>query len=831
MKRLSATILSLLLILGTAFGLFSCGNKLPTTVFEKVQFALNGVEKSLKSSKSSKLSHTSDIGTEAAVLAYDAPIVKLMVQGVADDSLFTIYNALAVEEKTSNPEFEYDEPPMIQFQYLKAVFEATGEDFVFGTKYSNTSTGTIYYDFETRTATVDERFLNAYSLTCSMVLNIDSNDLITAQVGFDLTFTNNGVSRHEKMYVEMILDYDMNETSPTYELSMNAITDLLDYEAEDEKYFDDEYDYVKVEKNSITEWRKFGICSPVSLTGYQNDDFTYKYSVLRAFKDSKKYRLENEFNKDQSLKEAVVDCLDLTNLLSAYNTFFTSNGVENDKLKTAIDRFGNIYGKDIVNSLVYTGATEKWVDDREQEQGNLFLREESTGGYQIGQDAKLIDLFNPNVGWSEKGVKQYLTIYYKSGEENTLATYNDFSELNVKVRSTSYGKAKWIDTAGKEDWLLTDYIKASGFAGYYDESNLDYSFMSLEFDISLKTNPEVKLQSNFTVDLMNGDCYRSLLNDWSLVVDYINSYAPLTDVIPAFPGTDTTCYSPSISDDGTSGMIKLNDSNGLSSQITEYENTLVSGLNFVKNTYGNEFTKRISDDYLLTLTVYSDEIRFEFKAQEEQKQSVTDVLKQLIDNNKIEIPEFSENCEYTVDGNVIRIQTNSDTLISEYVESLGSYGFTVYNEGGSEAAIQYVDGIFYRIRDLGKSFYLEKVQGSLTLVGDWNGWAASDAASDLKTLSVKNGWLYLSMETTLKANQAFKIVKNHSWEDGGYGFNLFAASESSVEYKENFECGESDNIVVKEGGTYTIGVRIELLTTSSVASENNIIPVMIEIGK
>lgn len=834
MKKTGIVFMSLFMLFCVVLGLSACGkkDKLPTTPYEKVQFALNGVESSLKSSSTKKLSLKSRLNEEMQSLscADNASIVKLMARNIANDSLSTIYNAMVVEEKTSNPSFEYDEPPMIQFQYLKALYEEMSDKFEFGTKYSNTSTGTIYYDFETRTSKNEEQYLNTYSFTCSISLNIDSEDLINAYVGFDLTFTNNGVSRHEKMYVELYLDYDMNSSSPTYELSMNAITDLLDYQNENEKYFNDEYDYVKVDNNSIKEWRKFGICSPDNLTRYQNDNFVYKYSVLRAFKDSSKYKLENSFNSNQTLKNAVIDCLDLSNSLSGYNSFFNLAGTENDKIKTVVDNFSSIYGRDIVNNLVYTGATEKWVDDREPEPENLFLRVESTGGFQLYQDIKIDYLFNPNVGWDEKGQKQYLTIYYKNGEDNTIETFNSFNNLNVKVRSTAYENAKWIDIDSSNVLQFTDYIKNSGFKGYYDENNFAYTPITLEFDISLKSNPEVKLQSNFEIELYNENCYLELLKDWDLVEDYINACTPIKDAIPAFDSDSDVYFSPSI--DGTSGRIGLNAKNGLATSISSYINKLKNNLGFVENTYNSTYTKRVSDDYVLVLTIYSPNeksesgsIRFEFQEKKKPNASITDVLNGLINNDNVLIPNFDGEYEYTVEDNVVRIQTDDSTLTENYINSFANDDFVVYESYSGLAAIKYVDGTFYQIRDMGKSIAVEKITASFSLVGDFNSWNEQDTTYDLVELSAKDNNLYLSKGIALGQTQAFKIVRNHSWNNGGYGFNLGSAEPSFV---ENFDCGENENIIARTSGTYLIKVRINIHYVYG-APENQVDPLMIEI--
>ena len=438
MKKIVKLLSTITILIVVLFGLLACsfGQKLPGSSHEKVQFALNGVESSLKESKSKNLSDATN----------SAPTIKLMAKSISGDSLSTIYNAMEVEKITDNPDFKYDEPPMIQFQYLKALYEEIGEDFVFGTKYTDTVNGSIYYDFDTRTAPEEEKYLNNYTFVCSVSLDIDSDDLITASVGFDLTFINAGISRHQKMYVEMLLDYDMDQKKPTYELALNVITDLLDYEDSEEQYFNDEYDYVKVDKNSIKEWRKFGICSPTSLADYQNKDFVYKYSALRAFKDSKKYKTTNSFDKSLNLKNAVIDCLDLSNSISAYNSFFALQGTNNTKIKVCIDKFSGIFGKDIVNSIVYTGATEKWESDKPVHK-NLFLRAILNNDAEalITEDYALVDLFNPNgnVIFGEKGGKKnYISIYLKNGETEDVAIYNNFDELNNRIKMLELDNAK-----------------------------------------------------------------------------------------------------------------------------------------------------------------------------------------------------------------------------------------------------------------------------------------------------------------------------------------------------------------------------------------------------
>ena len=66
--------------------------------------------------------------SKGAAVPYSNPF-GIERKGLYDDQLSTIYNALSFEKETSNPAFPYGEPPMIQFQCLKALFEEIGDGF------------------------------------------------------------------------------------------------------------------------------------------------------------------------------------------------------------------------------------------------------------------------------------------------------------------------------------------------------------------------------------------------------------------------------------------------------------------------------------------------------------------------------------------------------------------------------------------------------------------------------------------------------------------------------------------------------------------------------
>ena len=131
--------------------LTGCGGsyQVPTNNFDKVKTAFNGVEKSFKKISSSK--------KRANGLQ---PRAKNVDGGL--NSLFSLFTNQDIKGH-SIEDLSYNEPPMIQFQYLKAVFDKVGQGFEFGTKYYDNITGEIYVDLETGFKDKNKNANNKYS--------------------------------------------------------------------------------------------------------------------------------------------------------------------------------------------------------------------------------------------------------------------------------------------------------------------------------------------------------------------------------------------------------------------------------------------------------------------------------------------------------------------------------------------------------------------------------------------------------------------------------------------------------------------------------------------
>ena len=230
--------------------LVACGgsSKLPTTEHEKVKFAFNGVEKSLKNAKTAKKAYQ---------------LERRNRLNVSNEALDTLAGLLTEADSRGDiiEELEYNQPPIIQFQYLKKVFEKVGNGYEFGTKYYDTMTGDIYVDMETGYEDEEHNAKNKYNYTFTLGIdiNIDTNDLIKADVSFDINLAKGNESYTTQWYVGIELDYDMNNSSPNYTLAM--VTENNELELPYYGHFTYEYDYVEVKDSAIKEWRKFCLSS------------------------------------------------------------------------------------------------------------------------------------------------------------------------------------------------------------------------------------------------------------------------------------------------------------------------------------------------------------------------------------------------------------------------------------------------------------------------------------------------------------------------------------------------------------------------------------------
>ena len=148
--------------------------KTPKTPFEKVTVALNGVTKSFENYKYEE-STSSSAKTRSG---------KRIAQSDASGALADIADIYKSYDTQGDrvDELDLDKPPMIQFQCLKRFVETVGSGYSFGTKYTDTITGTVYFD----PSTGDKKEANDiykynYAFTFALAIEIDNSDVIISK--------------------------------------------------------------------------------------------------------------------------------------------------------------------------------------------------------------------------------------------------------------------------------------------------------------------------------------------------------------------------------------------------------------------------------------------------------------------------------------------------------------------------------------------------------------------------------------------------------------------------------------------------------------------------
>lgn len=403
--------------------LTSCGGsyKVPTNDYEKVKTAFNGVEKSFKKLQPNK-----------RALNYLQPQYKNVDRGLS--SIFSLFDVNDIRGHDLE-DLEYTQPPMIQFQYLKAVFDKVGSGYEFGTKYYDNITGDVYLDIYDGYKDEEKKEENKYSYDFELAIdiNIDESDLINADVSFDITLTQGQDSYHSKWYVNLLLDYDMEKASPNYSLTMYTENDETDLPYRE--HFTYEYDYVNVIDSKIDEWRKF--CYDADERMIKDDQITsFRYylerdtSVLGYEVDSPKWFKNNNFYKKDNLSEAqdelVADALFSDIGLNANDIgadiFYAKEGKRNSVIKDMYNKFSQIRRDDIIYDLMCKEKDDHGGDIN-QITSFVFMNEDGTSraeNYYV-PDIVLGDLFLDGFNDPNTGEHILITLWYADQNRNPVS--------------------------------------------------------------------------------------------------------------------------------------------------------------------------------------------------------------------------------------------------------------------------------------------------------------------------------------------------------------------------------------------------------------------------
>lgn len=455
------------LVSAFAMSLIGCGNKLPTTSYEKVKFAFNGVEKSFKSPK---------------LLKKNKPVLlKRNKLGGSNTShgLDTIYNLNKPEDIRDDflDEVEYNQPPMVQFQYIKKVLEKVGNGYEFDKKYYDTFNGEMYLDKDTGLKKEGEQYKYNYTFTLGLDINIDDNDLITADVSFDIKLTKGNETYNTKWYVAIELNYDMTNNSPNYQMTM--VTENDERELPYYSHYTYEYDYVDVKNSSINEWRKFCMdndhrlvkdSAHSSFNSYVEEGCQYKVDACSWYKNgifykNKRTRLAGEEAK--TVGEALFTDLGLNATEINAEKFFNKSGTQNSVIKTCYDEFTKIAKEDIIYDLVCK------EEEQGQEKHAVAIRAMNgslsggAGNYQVPSTVTVRELLTGFI--DESGEKLAIHLYYIDQNDDLVSEITDLVSLRFYVRERN--------NDGAIEASLTDSIYDIMLRGGFTSRNLLIAFM------------------------------------------------------------------------------------------------------------------------------------------------------------------------------------------------------------------------------------------------------------------------------------------------------------------------------------------------------------------
>ena len=458
------------LVLGAvcASVLSGCKNKnkykIPTTPFDKVNVALNGVEKSFANYKIDERDNASSKKSRSA---------KRIAQSDSSGALTDISKIYQSYDSFGDKvdELDYSKPPMVQFRCLKRLFESMGQNYSFGTKYTNSMSGVAYFDPTTGDKQgEDPTYKYDYVFTASLCLNIDNNDLITGDIAFKIDLNQgNDVSLHTNWYTTFSLAYEMSKESPTYTLSMfteNLETDLA--------YFDYgntyEYDYVDMKSARVNEWRKF--CYEVNKRMVKDEthqrfldyvaepDFKGQIGCSKWYKNADLRKISHpNTSRTNSFISALFDKFGLNSTDINSAAFTSLEAVTNETIKAVYNEFSSVFGQDAIYSAITgnEGHKQQKVKSAMKVMDEDF--KELTGRLTISKDTTFRELFN--------GENENYSIWYFDDNDDALEQVENLNNLQF-LFTIPYGSGETTFDNSSLDTNISELFESLG-AKKYDE--------------------------------------------------------------------------------------------------------------------------------------------------------------------------------------------------------------------------------------------------------------------------------------------------------------------------------------------------------------------------
>ena len=815
MKRfLLKTILPAFLLLGAA-SLSACNsNKLPSSDYEKVKFAFNGVEKSFASPKVAKKS-----------LSLNKR--ERLGGSNTESGLSTIFNLYTEADKQNDflDDVEYNQPPMVQFQYLKKVLEKVGSGYEFGTKYFDTVTGEVLLDIETglESKNADDKF--NYTFGLGMDINIGENDLITADVSFDIKIVRGQEEYNTKWYVAIELNYDMQNTSPNYTMTM--VTENNESELPYYQHYTYEYDYVEVKNSGINEWRKFCMDNNNRLVkdsahpnfdSYAGANDKYKVDACSWYKDGTYYKNKRprELNGSEAktVGQALFGDLGLNATEINADAFFAKASTPNSVLKTCYQEFSKIAKKDIIYDLLT--REEQGGDQQQQQKAGIKAVNPNSPNWsedcRIPKETTLRQVFGGFI--DAEGTKTVIQLYYTNQNGGLLDVITDLNRLTF-----FFGVKNKPNTVMFES---LDETLESAYNELFQNGQISEADISDECAIFFTDNENPQsiyggMQFYYSGDLPNTYVKPEWPNDLK------------TLGVPEYDG-EKVQYSYN----GQNERKTLNIANSTFEEGDAYCRKLIQ--NGFEESYDIDvpidellFKKAISDEYnLYVVFKYGKNIdNFVLTAWQEAKQSQDPVQPFHVyaigdfnnwgKNDTVEFEASYADEQWTFVLENFHAEANESFAFVKDPNhpEQGFFGyhhlvddpgdlFCMDNEKGEYAfkAMNSFTATFTADENGRLHVNFSETQNGirfLTIVGSFNGWSETDGVIEMN----KKDGVFSSGPISFDEGVEFKVMQDHSWAVN-YGYNEIKAVQSADMKARFASSGEYGNIKLLQPLTFVL---------------------------
>ncbi len=449
--------------------------KTPTTPFDKVSVALSGVEKSFANYKIDERDNVSSKKSRSGKRVSQSDSSGALTE-IA--KLYQSYDSLG--DKVD--ELDLTKPPMVQFSSLKRFFETVGQGYSFGTKFTDSIVGVVYFDPTTGDKKSEElTYKYDYNFTASLCLDINENDVITGDIAFKIDLhQGNDITLQTNWYTTFSLDYEMSKESPTYTLSI--FTEILETDLAYLDYGNSyQYDFIDMKSSRVNEWRKF--CYEVNkrmakdethqrfLDYVAEPDFKGQIGSSKWYKNADLRKISHpNTSRTNSFISALFDKFGLNSTDINSASFTSRGGIKNETIRKVYNEFSSKFGQD----AIYSAITGNEGHKQQKVKSSMKVMDEDfkelEGRLTLSKDTTFRQLFN--------GENGNYSIWYFDDNSEALEQAENLNNLEFRF-SIPYGSNNERVTYGNTylDTEISTLFEDLG-AKKYDE-RLTYSLLEI----------------------------------------------------------------------------------------------------------------------------------------------------------------------------------------------------------------------------------------------------------------------------------------------------------------------------------------------------------------